>query len=155
MSKNGIKNVPTKSPLSWCYGDLGLGIAFCQAGTVLRKREWIEEGLKVFQLTSIRSFEEDNVIDAGICHGSAGIAMIFRRMFCETNYKEFREISLFWLNKTLAFAHFEDGLAGYKTFSNNKWSCDCSLLTGISGIGLVLLSYLENEQKWDEMFLLS
>ncbi|MCD8178194.1 MAG: lanthionine synthetase C family protein [Tannerellaceae bacterium] len=153
--KNGIKNIPTKSPLSWCYGDLGLGVAFWQAGTVLSKREWIEEGLKIFQLTRIINLKEDNVLDAGICHGSAGIAMIFRRMFFETNNEEFRKIGVFWLNKTLTFANFEDGLAGYKTFSNSKWSCDYSLLTGISGIGLVLLSYLKNEQKWDEMFLLS
>jgi hypothetical protein len=60
------------------------------------------------------------------------------------------------MQQTLDFSNFKDGLAGYKTVKIQEMICDYSLLTGISGIGLVLLSYLENDpQAWDELFLIS
>jgi len=96
------------------------------------------------------------VRDAGICHGSAGIALLYHRMFLETHCSEFKEATEFWIQQTLEFSRFEDGLAGYKTWQKEGWKCDYSLLAGIAGIGLVLLFYLENNQQtWDELFLIS
>ncbi|MDR0230817.1 MAG: lanthionine synthetase C family protein [Dysgonamonadaceae bacterium] len=146
------------SRLAWCYGDLGIGVALWQAGKVLNKTEWKEKGLKVLlQSTQRRNLVENYVQDAGICHGSAGIAMIYHRMYFETHCDEFKDATYYWLNQTLNFSCFEDGLAGYKTFMQNGWKCDdYSLLTGISGIGLVLMSCISTDlQTWDEMFLLS
>jgi hypothetical protein len=96
------------------------------------------------------------VFDAGICHGSAGIAMIYRRMFIDTKLDFFSCATKYWLNQTSNFSVFDDGLAGFKTCTGNNWENDYSLLTGISGIGLLFLSYLrEDQQYWDEIFLLS
>ena len=147
----------SKSRLAWCYGDLGIGLALWQAGKAVGKPEWKEKGLGVLlQSTLRRTFNESLVADAGICHGSAGIAMIYRRMFFEACRDEFKDTALYWVNQTLNFSRFENGLAGYKTFAKGEWECDYFLLSGISGIGLVLLSYLQNDQQnWDEMFLLS
>jgi len=146
-----------KSRLAWCYGDLGIGIALWQAGKAIKREEWKETGLEVLlQSTLRRTYQESSVVDAGICHGSVGVAMIYRRMFLETRHDEFKQAIPYWINQTLNFSRFEDGLAGYKTSVKNEWVCDYSLLTGISGIGLALLSYLEDDQQdWDEMFLLS
>jgi len=148
----------TKSRLAWCYGDLGIGLALWQAGKALEKTEWEEKGLKILlQSTQRRGTFESFVRDAGICHGSAGVALIYRKMFMETHRSEFKEATEYWIQQTLNFSAFEDGLAGYKTLEKDAWKCDdYSLLTGISGIGLVLLSFFENNrQTWDEMFLLS
>ncbi|MDR1091722.1 MAG: lanthionine synthetase C family protein [Prevotella sp.] len=155
-----IKNLPesvSKSRMAWCYGDLGIGLALWQAGKALEKMEWKEKGLEILlQSTQRRTYHDSYAIDAGICHGSAGIAMTYRRMFFETQRDEFKDTALFWINQTLDFSSHEDGLAGYRTFVKDCWKCDYSLLTGISGIGLVLLSYLEDDQQeWDEMLLLS
>jgi hypothetical protein len=77
-------------------------------------------------------------------------------MFLETCRNEFKDTTSYWIQQTLNFSCFEDGLAGYKTWEKDGWKCSYSLLEGISGIGLVLLSYLENSQQtWDEIFLLS
>ena len=154
-----VKDSPddiSKSRLAWCYGDLGIGIALWQAGKAFGKTEWKDKGLEILlQSTQRRNFNESYVQDAGICHGSAGIAMIFRRMCFETNRDEFIEATQYWLNQTLSFSCFEDGLAGYKTLYKDEWKCNYSLLLGISGIGLILMSYLDNDQQdWDEMFLL-
>jgi len=147
----------SSSRLAWCYGDLGIGLALKQAGKILEKPEWEEKGFKILlQSTQRHTFDDTYVHDAGICHGSAGIAMMFRRVFLETNRNEFKDAILYWINQTLVFSRFDDGLVGYKTLLRDEWICDYSLLTGISGVGLILLSYLQDDQQeWDEMFLLS
>ena len=143
--------------MAWCYGDLGIGIALLQVRKILEKKEYEKKGLEILlKSTQRRNYNETLVTDAGICHGSAGIALIFRRMYYEIGRKEFKEATQYWINQTLHFSRFEDGLAGYKTYIKDGWKNDYSLLMGISGVGLVLLSYLENDkQDWDEMFLLS
>jgi len=147
----------SKSRIAWCYGDLGIGSALWQAGKTLGKQDWEEKGLEILlQSTKRRSYDESLVFDAGICHGSAGIAMVYRRMYFETGKEEFKDAVSYWIQQTLNFSQFEDGLAGYKTYEKEGWKQDYSLLTGIAGIGLMLLSYLENDpQTWDEMFLIS
>lgn len=149
--------VISKSRLAWCYGDLGIGLALWQAGKAMDKSEWKEKSYSILlQSTQRQRYSESFVIDAGICHGSAGIAMIYHRMYFETKQDEFMKATQYWINQTLNLSGFKDGLAGYKTFYKDRWECDYTLLTGVTGIGLVLLSYLEkNQQTWDEMFLLS
>jgi len=146
-----------KSRLAWCYGDLGIGMALWQAGKTFDNSGWKEMGLKVLiQSTHRQNYDETLISEAGICHGSAGLAMIYRRKYIETGRDEFKTVAYFWLSQTLKFSQFEDGLAGYKSFMKNEWKWAYSLLTGIAGIGLVLLSCMEdNKQIWDEMFLLS
>jgi len=150
------QNPVSKSRMGWCYGDLGIGLALIQAGKALDNSSWEEKGHEILlQSTRRRQHNETFVNDAGICHGSAGIAMIFRRMFLETHREEYKEATSFWIDQTLHFSRYEDGLVGYKALEKDGMKCDYSLLSGIAGIGLVLLSYLvDDHQHWDEMFLL-
>ena len=147
----------SKSRLAWCYGDLGIGIALWQAGKSVDNSDWKENGISVLlQSTHRRKYEDSLIVDAEICHGSAGIALIFRRMYLETKLNEFKDATDFWIRQTLNFSQFEDGLAGYKYFIIDTWESDYFLLMGIVGIGLVLTSYIaDDRQYWDEMFLLS
>jgi len=149
--------VPPKSRMAWCYGDLGIGIAIWQAGKDIDNTVWKAKGVEILiQSTKRRTFTESLINDAGICHGSAGLAMIYHRMYLETSRREFKDATDFWVKQTLNFSRFNDGLAGYKTALKDELINDNSLLTGISGIGLVLSSFLsEDKQAWDEMFLLS
>lgn len=153
---NSKKNV-SKSRLAWCYGDLGIGISLWKAGETVNNKEWKNEGLKILLQSTIRqNYNETFVNDAGICHGSAGNILIYRRMFLETNLNEFKNAADFWTTKTLDFLNFENELIEYKTYEKNGWINNYSLLTGISGIGLVLLMCLgDDKQIWDEIFLLS
>ena len=146
-----------KSRLAWCYGDLGIGLALWRAGKAINNIEWEEKGLEILLQSTKRRIGSDTlVIDAEICHGSAGIALIFRRMYLETRMSQFKEATDFWIRETLNFSEHEDGLAGFKTYLKGEWIGDYSLLTGITGIGLVLMSYITDDvQKWDEMLLLS
>ena len=64
--------------------------------------------------------------------------MIFRRMYIEIQQREFADAWDYWIEKTLNFSIFNDGLAGYKTYVLNGWECDYSLLTRESGAWMTL-----------------
>lgn len=104
-----------------------------------------------------RDKKENLVLDAGLCHGSAGIAIIFYRMWWNTHLKEFKSACDYWIQETLQFSKFEKGLAGYLSLANNnELYQDWSLLEGISGIGLVLMCYFNNiEPDWDQCMFIS
>ena len=62
----------------------------------------------------------------------------------------------YWMEQTLNHSRFDDGLAGYKSFEADQWTNSDSLLTGVAGIGLVMISCLSKDrQTWDELFLVS
>jgi len=149
-----------KTRLAWCYGDLGIGLAIWQAGLHLHNQAWIEKGMEVLLHSARRRGLMDNkVVDAGICHGTAGIAQIFNRLFRSTIQIEFQEAANYWCMETLKMAKFDDGFAGYKSWytpEHGGWQCKDNLLDGIAGIGLSLLSFvMHNDPAWDECLLLS
>lgn len=148
------------SRLGWCYGDLGVAIALWQAGKTLNKPEWQEKALDVMLFSTQRRELNINAInDGGICHGSIGVAMMFKYMYNETKDYRFAETAQYWTDVTLDLAKFDDGLAGYKIYKPDytpQWQNSYNLLEGISGIGLALMSMLDMDKndKWTELFLL-
>lgn len=148
------------SRLAWCYGDLGIGFALWQAAKTMHNNEWEKVALDVLLHSAARKDPvKERVTDAGICHGAAGIAHIYNRMYQYTGIQTFKETAIFWLQDTLDKAVFPDGLAGYKAWhvpQKGGWQPRSGLLEGVSGIGLVLLSAMSDvEPKWDECLLLS
>jgi lantibiotic modifying enzyme len=148
---------PMQSRLAWCFGDLGIASALWQAGIAVNNRPWQDKAIEIMKHAARRVNREQTALyDCGICHGSAGIAMVFRRFYLETREKIFHNAWFHWVDFTLNFKRFDDGLAGFKTFEIQEWKNDISLLTGISGIGLMLLSFIRDDlQEWDELFIMS
>ena len=148
------------SRLAWCYGDLGIAVTFWNAAQVLEDKELENESIEILKHSCKRlDLKSNHVIDAGICHGSAGISHIFKRMYVYTKIPEFNETANYWIEKTLEFAKYNDGFAGYKAWypeARGGLKPVLSLLEGIAGIGLALLSNIsEKEPVWDECLLLS
>ncbi len=156
-SKGASSETLTKSRLAWCYGDLGVASAIWQAGKATGNSSWQNKAFNIFiDSTQRTSTHENSVYDAGICHGSSGIALIFRRMYLETSDLRFLSAANYWIEHTLNLGGFSDGLAGYKTYAIDRWLLDYDLLQGIAGIGMVMMSFLVNDsQNWDDLFLLS
>ena len=158
------ESTPTifKSRLGWCYGDLGIASALYQAGDTLKEKTWKNKALEILIFAALhrKTLVENMVGDAGLCHGAAGIGHIFYRAWWNTKQPEFKDAADYWFEQTLKMAEFEDGLAGFKTFqiSDGKpiWENDYGFLTGVTGIGLALLTYYyQIEPAWDECLLLS
>jgi hypothetical protein len=136
---------------------LGIAIALWRASLVLDFEKYRNLALEVFiGCCDRRDIKKEFVFDAGICHGSSGIAHIFNRMYHNTGNLSCKDSAIFWINDCLKKASFDDGLAGYKTWRTDGWITQSGILEGIAGIGLVLLAAVsEIEPDWDECLLLS
>lgn len=147
------------SRLAWCYGDLGIASVIWQAGKVLNDEKWKQEAISIMlNAANRRGLKENGVVDAGICHGTAGIAHIFNRFFWETRIPVFKETANYWIDETLKMANFNDGLAGFKSWRGREhgWVNEYGILEGVAGIALVLLGHITDEEPcWDRFLLLS
>lgn len=148
----------TASRLAWCYGDLGAGVILYQAGITFGLKNIVDFSLKILIHSSKRrTTDETSIFDAGICHGTAGVAHIYNKMWHHTQNEVFKEACDFWIQKTLEFSIHSDGIAGYKTYNPIKkvYNNESSLLEGAAGIGLVLMSYLNGDFSWDYCLMLN
>jgi lantibiotic biosynthesis protein len=148
------------SRLGWCYGDLGIALAFWQVGNKLKQESFKAEALRIMQHACKRtSLAENSVADCGLCHGSAGIAHIFRRFYWETKNINFKNAADYWTQQTIEMATHDNGLAGYcvyRAIDDEKWITDYGMLEGITGIGLALLGALQEEpSNWDQSLMIS
>ncbi len=147
--------------VAWCYGDLGASAALAIAGTSCDNQQWLSVAIEMALGASNRAPEHSGVVDAGLCHGSAGVAHIFNRFFQWTGDERFRVAALDWVDWTLSSRSTGEGLAGFRTRwvepdDSVVWLADPGLLTGIAGIGLALLATQSSvEPEWDSYLLLS
>jgi lantibiotic modifying enzyme len=146
------------SKLAWCYGDLGIAWSLLMVGSQFDNPGWKREGLAAVEAVTnrIEALSNPN-LDAGFCHGTAGIAHLFKKLHAATGQEACFERYLFWLGHTLDQARFVGGPASYKFYNgtSDTWVNELGMLTGLSGVGMVLLSYLNPDTSWDECFLLS
>jgi len=155
---NEINN--NASRMAWCYGDLGIGITLWQASQVIKDKQIENKAIEILLHSSKRCDTIKNfVVDAGLCHGTSGIAHIFNRMYLNSGINEFKTASDFWFKETLKMAKYNDGLAGYKVWRSTKnggIQNDYGFLEGIAGIGLAFISTVSDiKPTWDECLLLS
>jgi len=145
--------------LAWCYGDLGLGQVLLHTGQRLGRIELQEKGLAILKHTLLfKHPQEAGITDAGLCHGTAGLAHIYNRLWQETGESCFAQAAQSWFQHTLQMANFEDGLAGFKAHRafQNRYENESGLLEGVAGIGLSIISALyAQEPSWDRALLLS
>lgn len=152
--------IPTyQSRVAWCYGDLGIGVRFWYASKVLRDKNLSEIAISIVkEVAKRKDFIDTKVYDAGICHGSYGNAQMFFRMYKETKVIDFKKASEFWIKDGIRRATHKDGYAGYKQWDpyNDRWVPEISILEGISGIGLTIISFLSDfDTNWDECLMIS
>ena len=143
------------SRLGWCYGDLTIALTLARVGDALQRRDYIEFAQQVALAGAKRQVSEAMVKDAGFCHGSAGLALIFKKLYQQFNDDALLEATHFWLNYTLDL-YRQDGLTGLNMYdvSSKRYVDNQGLLMGDSGVGLCLLSLLCDEDDWLDCVLL-
>lgn len=96
------------------------------------------------------------LVDAGFCHGTAGVTYLFLKMALKTNNSILREAAEFWIKETLSY-NKNDGyefLIG--SFQGRAFKKDSSFLEGLYGVAMVYLSFLNPRLlEWDECLLLN
>lgn len=150
--------------LGWCYGDLSVGYSLLMSSQLLRNKCLYEEAMNILIETTYRKDLKDiGIVDAGLCHGTSGIAHIYDRLYRQTNEQKFKYSALYWYKETIKMAKHESDYAGYElpyylseSEKELKEIHNLSFLTGISGVGLSLCSAIYPiEPLWDECLLLS
>jgi len=114
---------------------------------------WADAATRIALGAAERPPDESGVVDAGFCHGSAGLAHLFNPAYQATGEPRLLEAALFWLDDTLArVAAVADAARGAE---HSAWN-GRGLLEGAAGIALVLLAAATPvEPAWDRMFLVS
>jgi len=120
------------------------------------------EAIRIALVEARRPERHAGVVDACLCHGTAGNAHLFLRLFHATKVTEFLGAFRFWHEKTLELANPGTGIGGYLSWGrrhpnlvgSNGWVSDASFLTGAAGVGLGLLSATTpGEPGWDRLLL--
>ncbi len=148
---------PTPTRLAWCYGDLGIAAALEVAARAVGEPAWEQEALKIARHCAARPVASSGAIDAGICHGTAGIAHLFNRLHQATGAPELREAAVRWIDQTLELRQPGKGIGGYEMWVPDEerqlhWEAEPGFLTGSAGVGLALLAAATRvEPEWDRV----
>lgn len=144
------------SRMAWCYGDPGVAMALSSAGKALDDSNIRNIG-KTILLKSIAVSESDvGIVDASVCHGTAGLALLYYRSYQDSGDILLLDASKSWMRKTYAFRQEGCGNCGYLTFHpvERRFFEDDSYLTGATGVALALLTVAGmTEAQWDQPLL--
>ena len=146
--------------LAWCYGDLGVAFHLLKASKLLNNSPLKSSILNILAESSNRkSFEETLVRDAGICHGAFGNSIIYAELSKSCVNLSFDMTSKFWFKEGIKMKSFSDGYAGFKQWNGAQqcWIKHLSLLEGISGIGLSIMSLANGKEfsRWSKCLLIN
>ena len=149
------RNRAVSSRMAWCYGDLGISCSLWTAAEALKDDELKKYVTFVMEHNVSRKEPKDTLLsNGGLCHGTAGIALMFRRFFDLTGSQVLKNASDYWTGATMNMAvHGDKGIAGFLSHQGAYgWKKEYGVLSGAAGIGLWLLSYLDNSlTDWDQM----
>jgi hypothetical protein len=148
--------------LAWCYGDPGVATALLWAARCVEEPAWEAEALAIARRAAQRPREQAGVVDAGLCHGAAGLGHLFNRMYQATAEPWLAETARSWFSRVLSMRQpGERGIGGYAAWQPGDdgemtWVDDAGLLNGASGIALALLAATTAvEPAWDRMLLVA
>ncbi|HSN86814.1 MAG TPA: lanthionine synthetase C family protein, partial [Thermoanaerobaculia bacterium] len=152
---------PAPSRLAWCYGDPAIAVALLGAARRSGNTEWERAARRIALDAAARSPEGSRVIDAGLCHGAAGLGHLFHRLHQATGEEALAGAARFWFRQALDLRRPGEGVAGFLAWAplpngEEGWDADPGFLTGASGVALALLAALSPiEPAWDRLLMVS
>lgn len=153
---------PRQTRTAWCYGDLGIAAVLLSAARAFGRPEWQDEALTIARAAAARTVEDTKVTDAGLCHGAAGIAHLFNRLYQATGDGQLRGSARRWYRLALDMRRPGEGAAGFLSWietmrpGEGEWKGEAGFLSGVAGIGLALLSAVTDlEPAWDRVMVIS
>lgn len=152
---------PGASRLAWCYGDLGIAAALLTAARNVAEPGWEAAALAIAGHAAARGADRAGVVDAGLCHGSAGVAHLFNRIYQTSGDERFAVAAERWLAHTLALRRPGQGIGGFCAYDVASggamaWLDSPGFLCGAAGIALALLAAVGAvAPAWDRAMLVS
>lgn len=152
---------PRPSRLAWCYGDPGIAAALLSAARAVGEGEWEREALALATHAARMPAELSGVVDAGLCHGAAGLGHLFNRIHQATGQELFADTARSWFRRALGLRRPGTGVGGFTAWDalageQGAWVDDPGFLTGAAGIALALLAATSRvEPGWDRVLLVA
>lgn len=149
----------TRSRLAWCYGDLGIALALLGAARQLGEPRWEADALELAYLAAARPLGAAGAVDTGLCHGAAGIAHLWNRLYQATGEATFGGAARRWYARTLEMRHDGRGVAAWPAWTRrangeNGYEPHGGLVVGAAGVALALLAAVTPvEPAWDRVLL--
>ena len=142
---------PHRSRLAWCYGDLGVATALLEAGNTLNDSSVRDIAIQVLLYSAKRRDIKANYVnDFCLCHGSVGIAQIFRSHGIALELEELLDAAAYWekdtLSRVVMDGHGRHTLLYYDP-ENGGYIERGGVLDGIAGAGLYFLGEQTNLNK--------
>lgn len=142
--------------VAWCYGDPGIACSLLVAARGAKRDDWERMAIEVGLTAVGHSEHTQDIPDAGLCHGSAGVAHLFNRLYQATDVDEFRTAAVHWLEHTLQLRRDGHGIAGFEVWKHGTLIPHPGFLQGAAGIALVLAAAVGSvEPEWDRALLVS
>jgi class I lanthipeptide synthase len=154
---------PSPARCAWCYGDPGIAAALMLAARGAGDAGWEQTAVALACRAAERPALETGVVNANFCHGAAGLAHVYNRMYQATGEPTLGRAALYWLERTLGFYRLAKDAGGSWVQGNwdpgrrERWTwTGIELVEGAAGVALVLLAAATSvEPTWDRMFLVS
>jgi hypothetical protein len=150
------------SRLAWCYGDVGILSVLLQVARRAGRDDWQKFANDLLDHCLAWPPDQAGVGDAPLCHGAAGVAHIFNRIYQSENDPRCRDAAIFWLERALAMRQPGTGVGGFSSLTRPDpsgpivWEANPAFLDGAIGVALTLLAATTPvEPAWDRMLLLS
>lgn len=156
---DGVKPTPARS--AWCYGDPGVAAALFVAARYAGRAEWEVEALDTARRATTRPMEHAMVLDAGLCHGSAGLGHLFNRMHQATGDPLLAGAARAWFRHALDARTASEGIGGFVAWAPEdpdvpRWAPVPGYLLGAAGVALALLAAITPlEPAWDRSLAIS
>ena len=155
FAADGVEPGPARS--AWCYGDPGVAVALLLAARDTGEPAWEAAATGLAVRAAARPPGQTGVVDAGLCHGSAGLAHLFSRMYQMTAEPALADAARFWVERTLELcsAAAPGQRAAPTQAARPAWKGP-GLLEGAAGVALALeAAGTTAEPFWDQMLLVS
>ena len=156
----------TSGRLAWCYGDLSIAYTLLRGYEVLKHErartkafELLEKAIaKSLKDSGVQNYTKYGYYDMGVCHGTSSVAYMFKKIHHITHDDDINLEAIRWINLTLEcldkYLLQIDSIAILEK-ENNFIDTSMGLLGGLSGVGLVLISFLDPKlSDWDKLLLL-
>jgi len=154
---------PSPARCAWCYGDPGIAAALMLAARGVGDAGWEQAAVALACRAAERPASATGVVNANFCHGAAGLAHVYNRMYQASGEPTLGRGAMFWLERTLGFYRQARDAGGSWVQGNwdpgrrERWTwTGIELVEGAAGVALVLLAAATSvEPTWDRMFLVS
>jgi hypothetical protein len=145
---------------AWCYGDLGIVSVLLPVVGRTKRAAWQTFSAELLEHCLTRAADHKGIDEASLCHGAAGNAHMFNRIYQMSHESRCRDAAVQWFERAIEMRGTGTDAGGFLALrtpgGTRTWEASPSFLDGAVGIALALAAGLTAvEPCWDRLLLLS